>query len=284
MSDDTTTATPPDPPEKVWVGQDKHGAWCAIAPGCNGPETALVWIVGAGALPGIWHPASDFGPPEVVRVLRAWARSLTARAVEAEQKGRNDHDARASYNRKWNDVLSALPGREPGDFDAVGHIERLAARVTKAEAVILRWGAAGLLTEGQVSDALGVDRLKVRELIDEKIAGLYDEVERLREENATFRAAQVQWNALHTELVIDRGTARGTARATAARYMGDAMQAKADLGKSEAEVKRLREGITDACGGLEQIDRGDVSSLSEAVECAVLTLEALRTLAGLAKE
>lgn len=269
MSD--TKLAPGVLPGHEWVGQDEDGGWCGIAPGCNGPATAWVWITGG----DYWHPASDFCGGDVIRVLRAYIAHLTgaaaalptggpadmkappgptdrvkwkgrvvcqgvtlfgavtqegfelpaahifspesetwkvasalethrvfatwafhnatlaaraeARAVLAEQKGRNDHDARVSYNRKWNDVLSALPGREAGDFDAVGHIERLVARAssaearaTQAEAVIVRWGAAGLLTEGQVSDALGVDRLKVREILDEEIAGLYDEMAQLK--------------------------------------------------------------------------------------------------------
>jgi hypothetical protein len=62
------------------------------------------------------------------------------------------------------------------------------ARAERAERVIVRWGAAGLLAEGQVANTLGVDRLKVRELLDEEVAWLHDEITRLSHLDKAHRA------------------------------------------------------------------------------------------------
>lgn len=82
MDDATTSAPPPDPPGKVWVGLDRLGCWCAIALGEEGPETALEWIVRLDM--SRWELASAFGPRDVVRVFRAYQAHLAARAAAAE--------------------------------------------------------------------------------------------------------------------------------------------------------------------------------------------------------
>lgn len=73
-------------------------------------------------------------PPTTLRLCAALREAL-ARAERAEGAGKDDRDARASYSRRWNEALSALPDREPGDFDAVGAIVRLVKRAARAEAI-----------------------------------------------------------------------------------------------------------------------------------------------------
>lgn len=140
-------------------------------------------IIGAAAVKEALDKVLQLVPePGPLAVLEAERDAALAEAAEAKRHGREDHDARASWNRRWNALLAVLPGLEPGDVDAVGHVEQLVARAQKAERDVDTM-VRDRREQDRVLLAIVEERDKAKAMVD-----LYAERDRLEARVSNLRA------------------------------------------------------------------------------------------------